>query len=116
MAQTIVGILVEGKAVVKGNICFTELIDQEQNQLRNLAQRLGLNLHESDKDCSIATDRTTTGKVWLPIRYKTTAKKRLRTARRDLMKFLRSQGLAVMLCREEIHTNGDKAPCYQHSH
>jgi len=116
VAQTIVGIVVEGKEVVKGNICLTGLMDQEQRQLHNLAQRLGLKLHESDENCSIATDRTTTGKVWLPIRYKTTAKKHLQRDRRDLMDILRSQGFAVTLCREEIHTNGDDTPCYQHSH
>jgi len=116
VGQRIVAIKVEGDAVIEGNIYLSGLEDHEQEQLHNLAQKLCIKLHESPESCCITTDKTTTGKVRVDIRHNATAKKHLKRDRNRLMEFLRSKGLVATLCREDIETEKDSAPCYQHSH
>ena len=116
VGQKIVAIVVAGDGVVDGNVHLLGLRREERGQLRNLTQRLGLKLHGSEGNCCITTDSATTGKVRLEIRHNTTAKKPLRKDRNRFIKLLRSRGFAVTLCRQNIHTNGDDSPCYQHTH
>jgi len=116
VGQKIVAIRVEGNAVVEGNVYLPELEECERRQLRNLAQKLSIKLHQSPESCCITTDKTTTGKVRVDIRHNTTAKKHLRRDRDRFINLLRSQGLVVTLCREDIDTDGDSAPCYQNNH